>query len=215
MFRHCNFIFLVALGIFVGYSQAFVPWGSMTKMKLNRLGFNFKASVDNAIMNTAGAPLKQLQIRFNCDDVDSDDLSELLFEVGTLSVSVEVESEKDVMNDQTKWVDLIKTKSWDTALLRANFPSSYNSEGLLEILAVAFPDVIFKCTVVDVENRDWVSDVQKTWKPQQIGNLTIRFPWHIVEDNPFIADDYHSELVLEGGAAFGTGELQYINYLIL
>jgi ribosomal protein L11 methyltransferase len=157
-------------------------------------------------MNVAGAPLKQLQIRFNCDDVDSDDISELLFEVGTLSVSVEVESEKDILNDQSKWADLIKTKSWDTALLRANFPSSFNSEGLTDILEVAFPDVKFEFVVVDVEDKDWVSDVQKTWLPQVIGDLTIRFPWHIKEESTEDADENQKELVLEGGAAFGTGD---------
>lgn len=162
-------------------------------------------SIEDTIMNKDGAPLKQLQIRFRCDDVDSDDISELLFEVGTLSVSVEVETEKDVLNDQSKWVDLIKTKSWDTALLRANFPSTFNSEGLTDILVVAFPDVKFEFVVVDVENKDWVSDVQKTWLPQVIGNLTIRFPWHVRGETSDI-DIYQKELVLEGGAAFGTGD---------
>ena len=164
-------------------------------------------SVEDTIMNVAGSPLKQLQIRFNCDDVDSDDISELLFEVGTLSVSVEVESEKDILNDQSKWVDLIKTKSWDTALLRANFPSSFNAEGLTDILAVAFPDVAFEFVVVDVEDKDWVSDIQKTWLPQVIGNLTVRFPWHLKDvDSLDKSDEGQLELVLEGGAAFGTGD---------
>lgn len=164
-------------------------------------------SVEDTIMNTSGSPLKQLQIRFNCDDVDSDDISELLFEVGTLSVSVEVESEKDILNDQSKWVDLIKTKSWDTALLRANFPSSFNAEGLTDILAVAFPDVEFEFVVVDVEDKDWVSDIQKTWLPQVIGNLTVRFPWHLKDlDSSHQTDESQLELVLEGGAAFGTGD---------
>ena len=162
-------------------------------------------SAEDDIMNKEGAPLRQLQIRFNCDDVDSDDISELLFEVGTLSVSVEVETEKDILDDQSKWVDLIKTKSWDTALLRANFPYSFNSEGLTDILEVAFPDVKFEFVVVDVENKDWITDVQKTWLPQVIGNLTIRFPWHVTEETSEI-DENHKELVLEGGAAFGTGD---------
>ena len=61
---------------------------------------------DDATTMTPGAPLKQLQLRFNCDEVDSDDLSELLFEVGTLSVSVEVQSEKDILNDETRWMEV-------------------------------------------------------------------------------------------------------------
>jgi len=158
-----------------------------------------------------GAPLKQLQLRFDCDAVDSDDISELMFEVGVLSVSVEVQSEKDILNDETRWMELVKTKSWQTALLRANFPSSFNAEGLQDILAVTFPGVEFDCTVVDVENKDWVSDVQKTWLPQRIGSLTVRFPWHsdeAVDDSEGDAEGSapRQHLVLEGGAAFGTGD---------
>jgi len=48
---------------------------------------------------------------------------------------------------------------------------------------------------------DWVSNVQQNWKPQVIGDLTIRFPWH----SDVVCTTPH-ELVLEGGAAFGTGD---------
>lgn len=57
------------------------------------------------------APLKQLQIRYSCDDIDSDEISELLLEVGTLSVSVEVESMRpNVLEDESNWSDLQKQK---------------------------------------------------------------------------------------------------------
>lgn len=102
-------------------------------------------------------------------------------------------------------MDLIKTKSWDTALLRANFPSSFNSEGITDILEISFPSVKFEYKVVDVENKDWVTAVQETWLPQEIGNLTVRFPWHI-ENTPEIKNEYQQYLTLEGGAAFGTGD---------
>ena len=103
---------------------------------------------------------------------------------------------------------MVKTKSWQTALLRANFPSSFHADGLMDILAVTFPGIEFECTVVDVENKDWVSDVQKTWLPQRIGNLTVRFPWHSQDLLPeeILNDVNHQHLVLEGGAAFGTGD---------
>ena len=46
-------------------------------------------------------PLKQLKLYFNCDDVDGEEISEFLFEIGVLSVSVEVQSEKSgVLNDE-------------------------------------------------------------------------------------------------------------------
>ena len=105
--------------------------------------------------------LKQLQIRFSCDDIDSDELSELMLEVGTLSVSVEVESMKDdVFNDETKWGDLQKQKSWETALLRSNFPSTYDYEALISVVRESFPDKNLEFEVVDVESRDWITHVQ-------------------------------------------------------
>jgi ribosomal protein L11 methyltransferase len=53
----------------------------------------------------------------------------------------------------------------------------------------------------DIEDTDWVSQVQASWKPQVIDDLTIRFPWHDPDETKT-----KMELVLEGGAAFGTGD---------
>ena len=153
-------------------------------------------------MNQGGGPLRQMKIRFDCDEVNSEEVSELLFEVGVLSVSVEGETERpEVLNDETKWSDLQRTKSWATALLRANFPSSFDSNGLRDILAAAYPGTRFELTIEDVADLDWVSEVQKNWQPQVINELTIRFPWH----EPGLVTT-SKQLVLEGGAAFGTGD---------
>ena len=143
-----------------------------------------------------------MQIRFNCDEINSEELSELLFECGVLSVSVEGESEKpSVLNDEKNWNDLQKTKSWQTALLRANFPTSFDAAGLADILKAAYPDTPIDLSFEDVVEKDWVSDVQKNWAPLVIDDLTIRFPWHSAE-----AINTKMNLVLEGGAAFGTGD---------
>lgn len=53
----------------------------------------------------------------------------------------------------------------------------------------------------ELEDRDWITDVQATWAPQVIGDLTVRFPWH---DKELVKTT--KDLVLEGGAAFGTGD---------
>ena len=55
--------------------------------------------------------------------------------------------------------------------------------------------------VENVEDKDWIQHVQSTWKPQIIGDLTILFPWH----NAGLSKT-SKKLVLEGGAAFGTGD---------
>lgn len=153
-------------------------------------------------LNIEKSPLRQMQIRFNCDVMNSEELSELLFECGVLSVSVEGESERpEILNDEKNWADLQRTRSWQTALLRANFPASFNENGLSEILKAAYPNTFYEVTIEPVIDQDWVSEVQKSWKPQIISDLTIRFPWHSLE-----LVTTSMQLVLEGGAAFGTGD---------
>jgi hypothetical protein len=39
---------------------------------------------------SSSRPLKQLRVSFNCSDIDTDEISEIMFELGVLSVSVEV-----------------------------------------------------------------------------------------------------------------------------
>ena len=146
-------------------------------------------------------PLKQLKLYFDCDEIDGEEISEFLFEIGVLSVSVEVQSEKKgVLNDEKKWADLVKIKSWATAMLRANFPESFESDTLKEIILTAYPDANIEMEVCDIEDTDWVTQVQSSWQPQIIDDLTIRFPWHDPSETKT-----KMELVLEGGAAFGTG----------
>ena len=100
------------------------------------------------------AALKQLQIKFNCDDVDTEDLSDVLFELGTLSVSVEVKSEReDFLNDEKTWKELGKQKSWQTAELKANFPKSFDYVALKSLVTSIFPEARLEMEVVDLEDR--------------------------------------------------------------
>ena len=191
--------FLLASSLVVSYRRS--------TLVLRRFGYALHDSIeyepeDAFFEEEGGAPLQQMKLTFDCTDIDPDLISELMFECGVNSVSVEVQSEKEgVMNDEANWWDLQKTKNWKTALLRANFPLSFNQEGLKDVLKASYPDIPFFFEIVDVENKDWVSFVQKDWKPTIINDLTIRFPWHNTE-----ATTTKLELTLEGGAAFGTGD---------
>ena len=151
--------------------------------------------------SSAGSSLKQVQIKYNCEEIDSDEISELLLEIGTLSVSCEVTSMKEgFLNEESNWHDLQSRKSWQGALLRANFPKTYDESVLIEMVKSSFPGVNMEILVEEVEDKNWIEHVQSSWRPQVIDDLTIRFPWHETEhiETP-------KELILEGGAAFGTG----------
>lgn len=154
------------------------------------------------LQSMAESALKQLSLVFDCERIDPDEISEVLLELGVLSVSVEVQGEKpDALNDEANWMDLIKTKSWSTALLRANVPNSFDADGLAKTIRSIYSDQPLDIRLDAIEDKDWVIHVQQMWNPQVIGDLTIRFPWH--ED---IASTTPHSLVLEGGAAFGTGD---------
>eukprot|EP01041_Mallomonas_annulata_P011089 gene11089-23185_t len=179
-------------------SYSLIPSHHMLKYN-SRCGLPIASSVIDA---SDSSPLQQLLIRFDCEKVDPEEISELLFEIGTLSVSVEVESEiKNFLNDEKRWSDLGKQRSWSIALLKAFFPSTFDSDMLQVILESTYPDIQFNVEIKDLENKDWQTEVQKNWPPQIIGDLTIRFPWH---DETLTTTS--KELVLEGGAAFGTGD---------
>lgn len=157
---------------------------------------------DDIEIDIPSAPLQQMTVGFDCNLIDPEELSELMFELGTLSVSVEVDKmDRSFLNDESRWGDLQKLKSWSTAVLKTIFPSSFDVTALSEILCATYPEIDFKIEVKDVENKDWISHVQQGWPPQIIGDLTIKFPWH--EE---IEQTTSQILTLEGGAAFGTGD---------
>ena len=163
------------------------------------------ATPDGIDNDVEAAIMKQLILHFDCDELDSEEISELLFEVGVSSVSVEVESEKEnVLNDEELWADLGKQRSWKTACLRATVPASFDIKALSQLISDTYPTII-QSNSFDIENidgnLDWVSKVQADWKPQVVDDLTIRFPWHHTSQ----VETPH-QLVLEGGAAFGTGD---------
>ena len=172
----------------------------------NRMAGEYEEETDNKYISNS--PLKQMQILIDCTIIDSDELSELMFELGVLSVSCEVISEiEGRMNDEKNWEDLQKTRNWEQALLRANVANTFDIEGVKDILAVSYPEHAFDVTVTDVIDKDWVLSVQKSWTPINIDNkLLIKFPWHNEDD--LRGTGHMEELVLEGGAAFGTGGIK-------
>jgi ribosomal protein L11 methyltransferase len=179
---------------------------------LNHKDFNlYKFHLFDSAMNVENSLLQELRLKFDCDEIDTEILSEFLFEMGSLSVSCEVDSERNLYLEESKWSDIIKTKNWKTAVLKAHFPATFDVSGLEELLRVTFPDVILVTEVLKLENKDWVKVVQSSWAPMVIGDLKISFPWHnetVFDDDlslPY-SDKINHEMMLEGGAAFGTGD---------
>lgn len=150
--------------------------------------------------------LYQLTVRFNCDEIDPEEISELVHELGTSSVSIEVDTEKtDVLNDEKKWSDLVKIQSWATSILKATIPGSFDRDALVAMLKDMYGDLLLDISVESMQPKDWVTHVQEMWQPQPVGESVICFPWH---DMDALRIQYPNKqpLVLEGGVAFGTGD---------
>lgn len=201
---HLIFIYYITCCVYV-YSFHIFPQSTFQtfilprKFPKNMIFINFLSRIHE---NEIDSSLQQLKLAFNCDEIDSDELSEVISELGVLSCSVEVASEKKgILNDEANWYDLQKTKSWQTAILKAHFPSSFDISGVISLINEIYPDNQFQFDISMVANIDWISEVQKGWKPCIIDDLTINLPWH--ESNECTTKHL---LTLEGGAAFGTGD---------
>ena len=203
--------------ITIVHSFVFHHWSSLTRSSgyYNSNIFNntpIKQSIPDETIDIRipanSNSLQQLVIKFNCDDIDSDIISEFLFETGSLSVSCEVESEKKSYLEEKIWSDIQKTKNWQTAILRANFPSSFYLDGLIDLIKTSYGDITtFDFEVSFVEDKDWVSHVQSSWEPMVINDLTLSFPWHnLTTTSMTYSGNTQRHIILEGGAAFGTGD---------
>jgi ribosomal protein L11 methyltransferase len=106
----------------------------------------------------------------------------------------------------------VATYVWDHCHVSAHFPASTDLQWIMEIVEESFPDLP-QYSVTQVENKDWVLHVQKSWKPIVLSPFVLRFPWHTdqlvqeaLQAAEIIDRDDIVELKLEGGIAFGTGE---------
>lgn len=162
----------------------------------------------NAVM-----PLRSLTVSVG-PDCDAGYVSDVLFELGALSVSV-----SDLLRGQPGEQSLYgepptgsveatstqKTPFWSRAQVTALFPFVSNIEGLLMSIAADFelpetPTFSVQSEVFDDKDPDtWVRLVQESFKPIQIGDAWIMFPWHTPRPGALVVQ-------LEPGLAFGTGE---------
>ncbi len=182
-------LFVASIYLFMGFVE-----GYFTRSYLNSRRTNF------ALAASVASPLNQVLMRIDCNRVSPDEFTDLLFELGVSSVSIEMETEKDVLNEERTWSQLGKAASWNTALVKAHIPNTFDSEGLLEVIRGSGMPFTLE-DISGVVDKDWLSEVQKNWKPEQVtSDLSIRFPWH---DDTDVKTPHH--LTLEAGAAFGTG----------
>ena len=158
-------------------------------------------------------PLKSITIEV-AESRDTGFVSDVLFELGALSVSISdlhqgTAAEDPIYGqppqDTVSLSTAIGQSVWRNARITALFPLSVDSEALLMTIGTEFgleqtPTMrIYSEVFEDKSPAEWVAQVQSSFQPICLGKLTITFPWHPREAGV-------ANVVLEPGMTFGTGE---------
>uniref|UniRef100_A0A6T6NQS7 ETFB lysine methyltransferase n=1 Tax=Timspurckia oligopyrenoides TaxID=708627 RepID=A0A6T6NQS7_9RHOD len=155
------------------------------------------------------------------DGVDVELLSDLLMELGAVSVSVEdalrgTDAEKPLFHEPlpgngVEWImpaDAVGGKTyWPKCTVKALFTEDAAVESVImtvgaELNLPRTPQY----EAESVRNEDWVVKVQQSFKPIQIGRILITFPWHSDAETASMREASPVIIQMSPGMAFGTGE---------
>lgn len=145
--------------------------------------------------------------------VDSSYVSNILFELGALSVTVTdadrgKPSEQPIYGEPPQDGLLSPTPQnslWRNSKITSLYPLSQDMEALQMHIATYFdlptiPTLSLHSELFDEKDPDyWVRHVQESFTPITIGRIRISFPWH--DPTPDMLN-----VRLEPGSGFGTGE---------
>lgn len=140
------------------------------------------------------------QLVINIDSHNAEQLSDIFFELGALSVSIEdqyegTEFEQPIFNEPGMEVD----KLWDHSKVVVLFDRDTSLDGLLEQVEERLG---FRFTYQEeiVDDQDWVRLTQSQFEPIEVSpQLYIVPSWHSIP-NPEATG-----IILDPGLAFGTG----------
>lgn len=140
------------------------------------------------------------QISINLSSLDAERLSDIFFDLGALSVSVEdeyegTELEQPIFNEPGMDVE----KLWEHTKLVALFAENADIEEIVNSAALDFAKS-FEYELEIVDDQDWVRLTQSQFEPIKVNDKLYIVPsWHSIPDESALG------IVLDPGLAFGTG----------
>lgn len=140
------------------------------------------------------------ELRIQTDSRHAEALSDALFDLGALSVSIEdaaagTEEERPIFGEPGEPVEQLWDNSVVLALLEADHDADLMAAAAADRIKIAKPSY----TIVIVEEQDWVRATQAQFDPIQVSErLWITPTWH--EATPDAIN-----IALDPGLAFGTG----------
>jgi len=141
---------------------------------------------------------KQLKIKINSDEADK--LSDVFFDLGALSVSIEdqyegTELEQPIFNEPGMEVEKLWQHSLLTVLLTADAEIQDITQEARQVSNIGFEFVLEL-----VDDQDWVRLTQNQFEPIKITDRLYIVPsWHSLPDPDATG------IILDPGLAFGTG----------
>lgn len=141
------------------------------------------------------------ELRITADSTHAEALSDALFDLGALSVSIEdaaagTADEKPIFGEPGEPVDQLWEKSIVVALLEENTSAELMAAAAANAVKIVLPPY----TVCKVEDQDWVRLTQAQFDPIPISaRLWITPTWHECPDPAAVS------IQLDPGLAFGTG----------
>ena len=141
------------------------------------------------------------ELRITADSSHAEALSDALFDLGALSVSIEdaaagTSEEKPIFGEPGEPVEQLWDRSVVVALLDESADAALMAAAAANVVGIALPPY----TVSVVEEQDWVRLTQSQFDPIPISQrLWITPTWHECPDPSAIS------IQLDPGLAFGTG----------
>ena len=137
---------------------------------------------------------------FELDTGDAEQLTDLLLELGALSVAAE-DAAEDTVQEQPLFDEPGEIATWPRVRLHVLLAGDADPRALMErACAQAGITVPESLEVEAVAERDWVRETQAQFDPIRIsGRLWVVPSWHTPPEPPAIA------ISLDPGVAFGTG----------
>lgn len=141
------------------------------------------------------------ELRITADSTHAEALSDALFDLGALSVSIEdaaagTSEEKPIFGEPGEPVDQL----WEKSIVVALLEESANADIMAAAAANATRITLPPYTISTVEDQDWVRLTQAQFDPIPISaRLWITPTWHECPDPTAVS------IQLDPGLAFGTG----------
>ena len=129
-----------------------------------------------------------------CDGAKADELSEIMFGLGALSVTL-VDAKDDPILEPRPGEERV----WPTTVVVGLFEQGADTDPVVSYLQHVYGDQ-YPIAAHDLEDRDWVRVWMENFKPIKCGErLWICPSWSKIEDENAVT------VMLDPGLAFGTG----------